>query len=226
MTPLSQLSPIDPEGTFIEEGRQQKFSVEDVTSFIEFAKDKVGIAESQPLSHVLDLLAKEIKPQILGSLNRTHARIRRLARKMLQLHLNDPKHETQLIEIVNNLTQLLYSHNHLINRREARDSIGFGEMIEYADERTEAAMQALYGAFVEALQLDKPFDPALLLNGAPESQITVRQAFIESREIAHVFETRILIKVEVPTQAINIVQLGTPAWSTSRVEETSNVLDK
>ena len=32
---------------------------------------------------------------------------------MLQLHRKDPKYETSINEIVNNLTQLLGSHNHL-----------------------------------------------------------------------------------------------------------------
>ncbi len=217
MSPLSQLSPIDPEGTFITEAQPQKYSVEDIMSFIEFAKEKVGIAESQPLSEVLALLTKEIKPQILGSLNRSHARVRRLARKMLQFTLNDPKYETQLTEIVNNLSQLLYSHNHLINRREARDIIGFKEIIEYAEEPTEKAMQSLFASYAQDLELAKPFDPSALLQNQQQNSITVRQAYIESLELSHCFESTVRLQLNVQTQEINLEQVA-PRWQTQSLE--------
>jgi hypothetical protein len=126
MTPLSQLSSVDPTGVFVRGGKKKEVSVEDIQSYIEFAKEKIGIAESQPLSEVLRLLTNEISPQILGSINRTHSLIRRIARLMLQFHLKEPKCETQISEIVDNLTEQLYSHTHMINRREARDNVGFG----------------------------------------------------------------------------------------------------
>ncbi|MBI4671786.1 MAG: hypothetical protein HY741_08985 [Chloroflexi bacterium] len=217
MTPLSQLSPIDPEGTFVTEAQRQNYSVEDVMSFIEFAKEKVGIAESQPLSEVLAILTKEIKPQILGSLNRSHARVRRLARKMLQFTLNDPKYETQLTEIVTNLSQLLSSHNHLINRREARDIIGFKEIIEYADEPTEKAMSALFQSYTQDLELAKPFDPNELLKDKQPISITVSQAYIESLELSHCFESNILIQANPQTHEINLGQSG-QQWRTRKVE--------
>lgn len=216
MTPLSQLSPIDPEGTFVSEAHQQNYSVEDVMSFVDFAKDKVGIAESQPLSQVLTILTKEIKPQILGSLNRSHARVRRLARKMLQFSLSDPKYETQLAEIVNNLSQLLYSHNHLINRREARDIIGFREIIEYADESTEKAMSDLFQNYSQDMELSKPFDPNVLAKNQQNTMI-VRQAYIESLEFSHCFESSIQIQAHPQTKEINLEQIA-PHWRTQKME--------
>ncbi|MBN1812725.1 MAG: hypothetical protein JXA14_12885 [Anaerolineae bacterium] len=212
MTPLSQLSPIDPEGIFVTEGKQEKYSVEDVQSYIEFAKEKVGIAESQPLSEVLKLLTQEIKPQVLGSLHRTHARIRRLARNMLHFHLSEPKCETQVTEIVNNLTQLLYSHNHLINRREAHDMVGFRDIVEYADADTELHMQQLFEAYVETLQLGCPFDPLPLLGEEAEVSITFHQAYIESRELCHVFETSLVMHKEA--EQVKMQQTGVPSWHT------------
>lgn len=215
MTPLSQLSPIDPEGTFITEGKPQNISVEDVASYIEFAKEKIGIAESQPLSDVLRLLTQEIKPSILGSLNRTHARIRRLGRNMLQLHLREPKHDIAITEIVNNLTQLLGSHNHLINRQEARDSIGFREMIEYANEETERFMQDLFASYSKDLELNHPFDPLKLLTENETSKdFVVHQAYIESREVSHVFETPLRVQVNQETHQFNVQPRGVASWHT------------
>ncbi|SRR6266496_915458 len=213
MTPLSQLSPIDPEGTFITEGKQQNYSVEDVASFVEFAKDKIGIAESQPLSAVLQLLSQEIKPTILGSLNRTHARIRRLARHMLQLHLKEPKNETTITEIVNNLTQLLGSHNHLIHRKEASEVIGFGNLIEKAEPETEGLIENLFSSYELEFQLKQPFDPLKLLTGTEtEKDIIIKQAYIESSSISHLFETPLRIQLNAQTHQLNVQPTGVAAW--------------
>ena len=215
MTPLSELSPIDPEGAFVSEGKQQNLSVEDVVSFIEFAKEKMGIAESQPLSQVLTLLSQEIKPTIIGSLNRTHTRIRRLARHMLQLHMRDPKNETAITEIVNNLTQLLGSHNHLIHRKEARDVIGFGDMIEDAAPETESLVMELYTAYAEQMELQKPFNPLnLLASGEVQKDFVIKQAYIESLNISHVFESPLFVQLNAQTHQINVQPKGAPIWNT------------
>jgi|SRR3990172_642808 len=219
MTPLSQLSPIDPEGTFLMEGKQENYSVEDVVSYIEFAKDKVGIAESQPLSEVLRLLAQEIKPHILGSLNRTHMRIRHLAKSMLEMHLKDPKYDKDLVAIVNNLTQLLGSHNHLIQRREARDAIGFRDIIEFADEDTEKKVGDIFSEYAKSMELDQPFDPIKLSNNEPQKDIIIYRAYIESLDISHVFSSPMKILLDAATKQINIQPGGPDAWSTVKVEK-------
>lgn len=218
MTPLSELSPIDPEGIFITEGKQENYSVEDVVSYIEFAKEKIGIAESQSLSEVLRLLSQEIKPHIIGSLNRTHARIRQLGRNMLQLHLKDPKHERAVTEIVNNLTQLLGSHNHLIHRREARESIGFGEIIEYAKPETEEVIEKLFSDYRKLMELNQPFDPLKLLTGdETEKDFVVKRACIESLNISHIFETPLRVQLNAETRQLNVQPRGVDAWRTEEL---------
>ena len=220
MTPLSQLSPIDPEGTFVNEGKSENYSVEDVVSYIEFAKEKIGIAESQPLSEVLRLLAGEIKPHIIGSLNRTHARIRRLGKNLLQLHLKDPKHETTVTEIVNNLTQLLGSHNHLISRREARETIGMREIVEDADAETEDLMQNLFSHYKQLMELEEPFNPLKLLSDdQTEADYVARQAYIDSTDVGHEFATPLRVTLNKETRQVNVQNKGVGAWNTNIVSQ-------
>jgi hypothetical protein len=132
---------------------------------------------------------------------------------MLQFHLSEPKYETQINEIVNNLTQLLYSHNHLMNRREARDTVGFRQLIECAESTTETPMNELFQAYSDALELGRPFDPGVLLGQATEVDFKVRQAYIESRERSYTFETPLKIKADPATHQINVQQSGNPSWS-------------
>ncbi|MCE9646896.1 MAG: hypothetical protein K8S20_12920 [Chloroflexi bacterium] len=221
MTPLSELSPIDPQGTFVNnDGKAEQYSVEDMASFIDFAKDKIGIAESQPLSEVLRLLSQEIKPTVIGSLNRTYSRIRRLARIMLQSHMRDPKHETQITEIINNLTQSLGSHNHLIHRREARDTLGFGALIEDASPETEKIIKELFESYKEDLELNKPFDPLkILVENETEKDIIIKQAYIESADISHVFESSLHLQLNSQTRQINMQPRAMPAWTTEYIKK-------
>jgi hypothetical protein len=171
------------------------------------------------LSEVLHLLSQEIKPTIIGSLNRTHSRIRRLARQMLQLHLKDPKYETTITEIVNNLTQLLGSHNHLIHRKEAREVIGFGNLIEDTTPETEAIVTDLFDVYSDQMELNKPFDPLKLLTGTEtEKDLSIKQAYCESLNISHVFESLYHIQLNIQTHQVNVQPKGMPAWTTEKLD--------
>ncbi|MCP4370397.1 MAG: hypothetical protein GY797_20130 [Deltaproteobacteria bacterium] len=214
MTPLSQLSSVDPTGIFVTEGKEKQIAVEDIQSYIEFAKEKIGIAESQPLSEVLRLLADEVSPQMLGRVNRTHSLIRRIARLMLQLHLTEPKCGTQIDEIVNNLTEQLYSHTHMINRREARDNVGFREIIEFADEDTSLFIQKLFKVYADQFDLAKPFNPSMLFEDDTTKEISrnIPQALIETKEVCHRFETPIRLIRE--NGKVGIEPTDAPRWDT------------
>lgn len=207
MTPLSQLSPVDPTGTFILEGKTQEVSVEDVQSYIELAKQKIGIAESKPLSEVLRLLTQEVSPQILGRINRTRALIRRLAKLLLQLHLTEPKCETQIAEISNNLTEQLFSHTHMINRREARDVIGFRDIVEFANSDLEKLIDTLFRSYKEPYDLTRPLDPANYT--AAE---LIKQACIESSDTCFVFSTPIAVQQNADLSGFSINVNGLPQW--------------
>lgn len=224
MTPLSQLSSVDPTGVFVtEDNKKKEVSVEDIQSYIEFAKEKIGIAESQPLSEVLRLLTNEISPQILGSINRTHSLIRRIARLMLQFHLKEPKCETQISEIVNNLTEQLYSHTHMINRREARNNVGFGDIIEFADQETLLLTQELFEVYTNHLDLAKPFNPPKWLKDENDVQVDISQAYIETKELCHIHSTPIRLSKE--NGNINVEPIGVPKWDTYNIDSGLEVED-
>ena len=124
MPKYSHLSPVDPAAN-IQDGNNQmkRFEIEDIIGYIDFVKDKIGITEQNALCEIMRDLTKEIPPTMRGSARRTHSLVRRLAKKLLALH-KQPVQEMQEKEIIEHLTQKLFSHKHLINRNEARD-IGF-----------------------------------------------------------------------------------------------------
>ncbi len=194
MVPISQLSPVDPQTNIKTDNAELKLSVEDVVGFIALAKEKIGITEQASLAQILTTLVGEVPPSMLGSINRIHSLIRRVSTNMLKLHLHSPNYENQIEDVVENLTQKLFSHQHFINRREAKNIIGFGEMIEFADKKTEKLLDKVLTAYYyEGLETMSQFNPNIILGEDERKEYIAKRAFIESTKICHIFLSKINI---------------------------------
>ena len=185
MGPMGELSPIDPSvGTPFnpphpDNPNEQKLEigVEDVTGFINLAKDRGGITNQDTLVRVFEKLADRIHPLALGGVYRTHALIRSLAAKMLALHMKQ-KAETQRIpKIVDDLAEKLYYHGYLINRIEAED---LGLKVVKPTDAVEKLMWDLYLAYEAEMELGKPFDAMTFAQASAANESTVPLAVIES----------------------------------------------
>jgi hypothetical protein len=208
MMPYSHLSPVDPAKFFADKPNEMsKVEIEDVIGFVDFIKDKVGISDDASLADVIKELAKEISPTKLGSINRTHRLIRSLTRKLLELHQSRPS-KSQTRQIGEHLTEKLYAHSHLINRREARTDVGFGKIIEFSDEPTKKAAEKLHAAYLEYLQINTDFDPLKLLAAEAEKKLVdLPRAVVHSKHMKFSFESSFVIaKLPDPAgqQKINI----------------------
>lgn len=157
MSPYSHLSPIDPAANIFDKNTniQKRLEIEDIIGYIDFAKDKVGIAEQNSLTEVMKELTKEISPTILGSVNRTHSLIRKLSKNLLSLNKNLT--EKQIREITENLTEKLYSHRHLINRKEAKNDLGFNNIIEFANDEIKNISNELIKNYFELFEMENNF---------------------------------------------------------------------
>jgi hypothetical protein len=195
MTKLALLSPIDPSRVIMIPGKPPKeLSVEDVIGFIDLAKEKVRVPDERR-EEILKLMAQEISPTELGSVNRTHSHIRNLARKLLNLHLDCSNVDVikKRDQIIDYLTQDLYSHDYLINRKEAKEIIELP--IQYADSITkdgtnlESLMCELFELYSKELELDDPFVPALFLEDKSEKEGIFKRAYIETLALTHIYES-------------------------------------
>ncbi len=190
MFPYSHLSPIDPARNIIDGEKQkvERIEIEDIIGYIDFVKEKVGLSEQNALAECVKELTKETKPTLLGSINRTHALIRRLARLLFEIHTKKVP-EKQIKEIVESLTQKLYSHGHMINRREAKEMIGFGDIIEYGNKVDKVICEELIHFCKNLMETEKTFDPAEKLAGEVEKNIDLVRACILSSENSFVFSS-------------------------------------
>ncbi|MCL6560472.1 MAG: hypothetical protein K6U74_17100 [Firmicutes bacterium] len=151
-------------------------NIEDVYSYLALAGEKAGVCSTDQQVKAFTLLAERIHPLALGNVHRNYLLIRSLAKKLLAMH-QQPLREGRIEHIVDNLTEKLYAHNHMISRREAADEITLAVLLP--DSRLEPLMWALYQDYAEEMSLAEPFNPAEQLRGA-RSDFEVVSGFVES----------------------------------------------
>lgn len=205
MSEFSQLSPIDPTRNSTDQNNKPtQLEVEDITGFIDFVKKKIGITEQAGLYEITKELTREVSPTIIGSVNRTHYRIRKLAKNLLGRRKNKLT-EKQTEELIENLTEKLYSHSHLINRNEAKNIIGFGKIIEYSTKGTKKIVMGMIEFFTELMQTRHVFDPIKLLGTESMVDYVLPRAVIYSSQTKYTFNSYYKItKIPDPSGAQNI----------------------
>lgn len=206
MTPMGQLSPIDPSvqhplGPIIQipgqpAGQIVPVNVEDVNAFVELAKKEIGLNNEESMKKVFELLGTKIHPLALGAVQRSREQIAFLASSLLKYHIND---EEKVKEIVKTLTRERFSHDYIIGRREAKKILGLN-ILEPEKDLLKDIID-LFDSYSEILELNIPYNPEKYLSGSESVTSDFNRAIIESSDLSHVFRTSKEIKrVQVPPQ--------------------------
>lgn len=179
MTKQATLSPIDPSlvhflGPRTPNGSKVPVSVEEVQSYLDVAKKTLNIKLPEPLAQVLMHLSSQIHPLVLGQIFRTRSQIRSLAEKLLQYQSIEYNKKE---EIVSFLCSDSGSHDHTINRREAKE---LGLVIDKPSEEFYQTLKALQKNISDTLLLRNRFSPDIELADKSEASYTLRRAMIES----------------------------------------------
>jgi len=217
MGKMGELSPIDPSvaNAFNPRDPQHKIaripvSVEDVTAYLNLARQIAGLKSEEHLAAVFRRLSRTVHPLSLGNVHRNYLLIRSLAKKLLELHSGDssPEHIEQVIKY---LTEDLYAHNYMISRYEAKKDLKL--KVTEPSWELENLLWALYENYESDLKLTEPFNPALLLkNQEQQIDFEATGGIIESRENidAFIFEGRITRQLrqspEVPPVNVEIIR--------------------
>ncbi len=209
MSKMGQLGPIDPSlehplGPIAQiPGRGSalaRVNVEDVNAFIELAKDEVKLKSEESLRKAFEILATNVNPLVLGAVQRSRAQIAFLASTLLKCHNKNKKH---VEKIVNTLIRKRFSHDYIINRKEAKDELGLN-IVDVEDDLM-GLILTLFGSYNEIMMMDNPYQPEVSLGTANEKIETFNQAMIESKSITHVFRTTKEVK------RVQVQQPGMPA---------------
>ncbi len=183
MCKMAELGPIDPSVVNAFNPQDQNnpaaripVNIEDVYSYLALAGEKAGVCSNDQQVKAFTLLVERIHPLALGNVHRNYMLIRSLAKKLLAMR-RQPLREGRIEHIVDNLTEKLYAHNHMISRREAAEEINLAVVIP--DIRLEPLMWSLYQDYAGELLLTEPFNPTEHLQGA-RSEFEVTSGYVES----------------------------------------------
>ncbi|MDY0234652.1 MAG: hypothetical protein RBR71_01285 [Gudongella sp.] len=168
-------------------------SVEDVIGYYELSKNIMNLKSEASVLKTFEMLSQNVNPIALGSIYRSHNQIRSLARKLLEMHLDPEKDIVLINNIIENLTEKLYNHKHLIVRQEAKKILS-DKLIKYPDEELENLILDLYQDIKVEMKLhDAKGLEAYIDETKPVNTIDGIVALIESYDIKYSFESKKII---------------------------------
>ena len=221
MGKLGQLGPVDPSvttpfnpkvpgGPGGQAGPPIPVSVEEVASFIEFSKDKnfCELKSEDTLKDVLRQLTEHVHPLTIGSVYRAIEQIKMLSTKLLKFHMTQNEDEPEIKRIVADLTKNLFSHDYIINRKEAKNEIKL--KVENAGTVAPGFDKLIFDLFSDYEQemcLTKYFNIDVLLGTNNHGRETFYRAFIESDSRTDVYITeKEFRRTQHPIQGTTLTQ--------------------
>lgn len=236
MTKLGELTPVDPTAERhpfnprnpSNPKKLLPISVEDVRSYILFAKDELRAKKKE----IIELYSKmtsqsypnpiHLHPLALGNVYRAQRIIKTLAERLLNLRMNiELKLSQKIIDrIVNEITSNICIHNYPIYRDEAK-SLGLKVII--SNNELEKMLWNLYEKYAEDMELRKQFNPLQILGQDSSRNIKYGAAYMESINTQDTFYFDIRINKitapqapgQPPLPAINVNIAGF-AWEKMR----------
>lgn len=205
MTPMAQLSPIDPSvqhplGPIVQipgqpGGQIAPVNVEDVNAFIDLAKQETHLKNEESMKMVFEQLAEKIHPLVLGAVQRSREQIAFLASNLMKYHCED---KNKIDSVVKILTRERFSHSYLIGKKESKETLGLN-IVEPTEELSKTII-ALFEAYNSILELDVPYNPELYLSESDSGIFDFHRGIIESSNLAHIYRTKREVKKVQMTQ--------------------------
>jgi len=209
MSRKGELGPIDPQMIEQQQGKgppgtgptQKVMSTEDVSSYISFIKDKVGITDQNALAALTKSLADTLTPTTLGQVNRVYSHIRTVARKMLSL-VRPVMSTSKIQAVIESLTEKTYIHGHSIGREEAKQ---MGLQVVDMDNELEKLCWDLYLDYEKEMKIDSFPHPLAYFDSDEQDEYEEKNAVIaciESMGKCHEFSGPLKLKKarQVPPQ--------------------------
>lgn len=173
MHPNGNLGPTDPQirvqrrsgkdGTTEAVG----FGSEDLTAFLRFSREQVGLKEPEHMLAVYSKFCDEVTTLGVGISARSALLSVTLGERLLQLHMKEEAEKQKAREISEKLTKDYFHHGYPVNRTEARE---IGLKVADQDEELEGLMWKIWCDLSEELKLRQPHNPLTVLADNPACQ--------------------------------------------------------
>ena len=190
MGKLSELTPVDPTTGHpfnpqnpVNPQQRLEVSVEDLNSYLLFAKEKAGVKDEQMVD-AYKLLVEKLHPLSIGNAYRAYRMARLLTERLLWLHMSREKDKERIAKIIKEITGDITIHAYPIDRDEATD---LGLKIEKASDAIDKTMRGLYEEYASEMRLGQPFHPNELLVGKEMAEINRPGAYLETTDTSYQF---------------------------------------
>ena len=210
MGKLGELTPVDPTtghpfNPQNPANPQQKLevSVEDLNSYLLFAKEKAEV-KSEQMIDAYKLLVEKLHPLSIGNAYRAYRMARLLTERLLWLHMDKEKDGEKIKKIVKEITGDITIHAYPIDRDEAAE---LGLKIEKATDEVDKSICQIYENYAEEMKLGQPFHPNELLAGKEMVEINKVGAYLETTDTSYQFtitgKAQKIIRNNQPTIDLN-----------------------
>ncbi len=208
MTKQATLGPIDPtlnshlnpQNPAFPQNPQARVpvSVESIKGYFNYAKEELNIHSEAELTKIFSTLSQQIHPVVIGNVFRSRQQIQMLATNLLSKHFGDDPEK--MSKIINFLCSDSGSHDYPIYRREGRDYLGL--RIETPSMEFYNIIKEVYDKIVDEMEMNRIFDPNIVLGNNNKANYSVRRSLIESIEGGtDVFVSEgVLVKSQVQVQ--------------------------
>ncbi|MFX1384743.1 MAG: hypothetical protein ACFFBP_20140 [Promethearchaeota archaeon] len=181
MLKSGQLSPVDvnvttPFNPIINTPRGPQnipINVEDLSGYISFSKDILGITNEESLVDVLGFLTNQLNPLALGAVHRAREKNSKIASSLLKYHMLD---EAVIKKISDIITMGLFEHSFFISRR---DAINLKLPVDILEDDVEKKIWELFSEYYSILELDQLYVLERMLGDDDSQDVTFHRAIIE-----------------------------------------------
>ena len=168
MHPFSNLGPVDPQlsGQRNVPGKpgvqeQINFGAEDLSHFIDFVCNDVGISDQEQKERAFELVCKEVGAIPIGIAKRSSNLASSLGQKLLSLHMTD---QNKVKAISDSLNKSFYHHGYPVGRSEAEK---IGLPITEAPDDLEEVIWNVWDDMQKEMKCDSPFNPLEVVMADP-----------------------------------------------------------
>jgi len=159
MHPFAALGPIDPQIQVRNEKGEIRFAYEDVSAFLKFIKENVGVTEQAFLTPIIDKLFTVAEPLTIGAAQRASDLSSEMAERMLRMHMTEDKDQARCRAIAENLNKSFFNHGDAVSRQRARQ---LELAIAESNPELEDLMWSAFLGLERLMELDRSFHPLSL----------------------------------------------------------------
>jgi len=165
MHPNGNLGPTDPQIVTPRKGQkdgtsgQMRFGYEDLTAFLRFAQEKVGLSDQKHMVEVFRQFCDEVGSVPIGVAARSSQLTVSMGERLLGLHMREEQKQ-KARAISEALNSKFFHHGYPVSRNEAKD---IGLKLGKSDSEVEDLMWNIWQNIADEMELRTPFQPLALL---------------------------------------------------------------